>query len=358
MLKRPSGAARWVRAAGVWGIVLPLCLGQSCATIEPDPGPPGPQGPIGPQGLQGPQGAQGEDGQLRIYGNGSAGAFNAAATGELFALVTSDNLQFTDFTVNAGVTLTVPSGTIIRCTGTFTNNGTIVVSTGAAGGRQGASPGDGISQLAPGVGNTVAAGFVGDGGTPGLGLTAAEARTVLYVAPYLGGGGGAGRALNPGGDGGGSFLVLAQTAIVNPGSITADGTAGNVGSGGGGGGVVLLASPASINHTGAIFARGGAGGTGNGGGGYGAGGGGGGGIVHLLSPTITSTGTIDVSPGAGGIGNGSPNNAEHSGGSGGGASGGDGGVGGAYGNLSGSGSGSSGTVGHSLQTVADPTSLF
>lgn len=46
----------------------------------------------------------------------------------------NNNFQFTDFSVAAGVTLTVPSGTVIRCTGTFTNNGTIVVNTGAPGG--------------------------------------------------------------------------------------------------------------------------------------------------------------------------------------------------------------------------------
>src|SRR5262245_37476721 len=89
-------------------------------------------GAAGTPGTPGTPGAAGADGQLRIYGNGSAGA-RAIATDEDWTLTPVDDPQFTDFTVNAGVTLTVPSGTVIRGTGTFTNNGKIVVARFAAG---------------------------------------------------------------------------------------------------------------------------------------------------------------------------------------------------------------------------------
>jgi hypothetical protein len=48
-------------------------------------------------------------------------------------LIAPTNFQFTDLTVVPGVTLTVASGTVIRCTGTFTNNGTVDVLGAAVG---------------------------------------------------------------------------------------------------------------------------------------------------------------------------------------------------------------------------------
>jgi hypothetical protein len=52
---------------------------------------------------------------LRIYGNGAAGAKTVSAN-ENWNTTPPDDLQFTELTVDAGQTLTVPSGTVIRCT--------------------------------------------------------------------------------------------------------------------------------------------------------------------------------------------------------------------------------------------------
>jgi hypothetical protein len=95
--------------------VLPVMLiwaaGQGCGTSQVStPGPPGPPG---------------TDGQLRIYGDGSAGGVKVSATTDLLTLVPNGNFQFDNLTVDATATLNVPSGTVIRCTGTFTDNGSI-----------------------------------------------------------------------------------------------------------------------------------------------------------------------------------------------------------------------------------------
>src|SRR5262245_488799 len=114
-----------------------------------------------------------------------------------------------------------------------------------------------------------------------------------------------------GGEGGGSFTVLAMNSIFNSGTILATGGDGNagdaeaMGDGGGGGGFVLLASKGSVtNAAGALIdVRGGPGapaGTC-----AGPGGGGGGGIVHLISPTIVNDGTVLMDGGTAGA-NGTP----------------------------------------------------
>lgn len=65
------------------------------------------------------------------YGNGSSGALAISSSqdwtdagGDAPA---NEALQFTDITIGSGQTLTLPSGTVIRRTGTFTNNGTLAV---------------------------------------------------------------------------------------------------------------------------------------------------------------------------------------------------------------------------------------
>jgi hypothetical protein len=276
------------------------------------------------------------------------------------------NLQFVNFTIDAGVTLTVPSGAVIRCTGTFTNNGTIVVSYGERTNGQFASPGAGVSHAPAGNGgNSYDNSRNLPGASGGVGLSEAEATLLVTTAR----GGGAGGGLydpwisNPGGNGGGVLTILAQTAIINSstGVIHADGeTATFIASGGGAGGVVLLASPGSITQAGQITARGGNGTTTGLAFNAGAGGGGGGGIVHLLAPTITTTGgTVDVSGGNGQAGAAGSSGSRTSG-AGGGACGGNGGPGGGItadpGNeFSASGNGG---AGYSLQSTVDPTALF
>jgi hypothetical protein len=311
-------------------------------------------------GSVGPPGPAGADGQLRVYGDGSAGSLTLAADKDWTAddsIV--DNPQFVDLTVAAGVTLTVPSGITIRCTGTFTNDGTIVVATRIGSGDRFRSPDAGIGRRAAGSGQAVPNSFIGVEGDAGNGLSLAEAATLLSVGPRIAGGGGAGANNQAGGDGGGSLLVLANTAIVNRGTIQANGEGPlNAGGGGGGGGIVILASRGSVMNSGPIEARGAAGTNGVGVFGIGAGGGGGGGVVRLISPSIGGSGLLDVAGGAAGTGDGQPNSGDHSGGGGGGASGGDGGSGGSFSNLTGPYDGNPGQAGHALQTAADPTALF
>ncbi|WKZ57686.1 MAG: hypothetical protein QY326_03200 [Bdellovibrionota bacterium] len=90
-------------------------------------------------GDAGADGADGQAGELRIYGNGARGALSVSGATAL----TGANHQFTDITINPGAVFTVPSGAVLRCTGTFTNNGTITVTRFAAGAsRLGASNSD------------------------------------------------------------------------------------------------------------------------------------------------------------------------------------------------------------------------
>jgi hypothetical protein len=80
-------------------------------------------GATGPTGAPGSAGSEGADGSLRIYGDGSSGALNVATTTSWSG---SEALgQYTDCSIAAGVTLTVPTGTVLRCSGSFTNDGTI-----------------------------------------------------------------------------------------------------------------------------------------------------------------------------------------------------------------------------------------
>jgi hypothetical protein len=252
-------------------------------------------------GAMGLPGAPGVDGSLRIYGNGSAGAEVIAINESWLSGANPPvNIQFSDFTVNAGVTLNVPSGTVVRCTGTFTNNGTILVSTGAVGSKRSAYNNTMYENLMtsshPGVTRqSAASAAVGtgasaiQGGPGGEGLQPLQAR--LLVLPGTYGGGGGGSALGFGGQGGGSFVVIAQGAIANGGAINANGigAGGTFLGGGGGGGIVVLASKTSIDNGGTITANGGpgSGGVAN----SLASGGGGGGIIHFLAPTINAGAT-------------------------------------------------------------------
>src|SRR5207244_3958635 len=64
---------------------------------------------------------------ILAFGDGSAGDRLVAADEDWSdAAQLPANLQFADFIVNAGVTLTLPSGLTIRCAGFFLNRGHIV----------------------------------------------------------------------------------------------------------------------------------------------------------------------------------------------------------------------------------------
>jgi hypothetical protein len=316
-------------------------------------------------GAVGPPGAPGADGQLRIYGDGSAGNLLVSEDSSWETVVTDGNDQFGDCAVEAGVTLTVPSGTVIRCAGPFRNDGTIVVGPGGAGSVGGGSsgsgppvgPNPGVSLRAAGGGQLGPDTFIQSGGNGGIGLGIDRASALRD--PSAGGGGGGHALLSEGGDGGGGLLVLARDPLVNAGTIRADGANGaSGGSGAGAGGVVILASPISVTTTGAISAQGG-----NGagpGGNRGAGGGGGGGIVRLVAPTITvNADTIDVDGGTGGP-EGTASAGDRIGGGGGGACGGSGGSGGEIFNapFNDMEPGQDGAAGHIIESKISPTAIF
>jgi hypothetical protein len=317
---------------------------------------------FGVMGPGGGPGAPGADGQMRIYGNGSAGARTVPGNQTL----ADENVQYTDFTVAAGATLTVPSGTVIRCTGTFTNAGVIQVSAGARGAARSWRTEDidgayleahpGVSSGAAGGGEAGPAPAYFSGGYGGQGLDKTAARLLLHPGSNAGGGGGA--AAFDGAAGGGALTVLARGAIVNSGTVHADGAGGaSAGSGAGGGGIVILASPSSVTNEGAITAKGGAGGGTNSD--NGPGGGGGGGIVNLIAPVVAGEGGIDVDGGAAGIisGPGTVSGLK-AGGGGGGACGGNGGYGGSVGNNATYGTAGNGADGHVFRMQVDPTALF
>ena len=342
---------------------------QSLRGTEGATGPSGAQGATGaqgPQGVQGPQGndgidgaigATGADGTLRVYGDGSAGAKTFAAN----TIFQEANPQFTDVLINPGVTLTVPSGTVIRCNGTFDNQGAIVVQSGL---REAPKFGENGSLVSA----ASSAGLESIGGNGGTAMPIGIIRQTLRLGLLAGGNGYQERG-DIGGIGGGNFAVISRGAVVNAGSISANGSNATAQyRGGGGGGYVVLASATSVSNNSLIQANGA-----NGGAflstdvnftGYGPGGGGGGGIVHLIAPAVNNVGNIVVDGGAGGVGAGAGaiTGLLYFGGGGGGGAGGDGGAGGTVNpNNIGDNSvtaGEDGAIGQSLQTIADPTALF
>lgn len=324
--------------------------------------------------LQGPAGA---DGELRVYGDGSLGA-KTFSSSETYSDATA---MYTDVVINSGVTLIVPSGTVIRCTGSFVNNGTILVgNTGAAGVEVGTLAEGGLFfnadtsgvmpatvQAHPGISARAAmmpeVGTNGTSRTPGLGgigLSEFSARLIRYPGPFAGGAG-AGGVVQAGPSGGGSLVVLCGGSIVNNGAIKADAINAGTGVGGGGGGVIILASQTSVTSTSgsSLLARGGNGGISNSQ--SAVSGGGGGGIIHLMSPSINTVGaTISVAGGAAGTSSGASITANPStGGGGGGACGGNGGNGASVDVFNSGGVGATaGSTGHALTSLLDPTSLF
>src|SRR5262249_9364779 len=152
------------------------------------------------------------------------------------------NLQFGDFTVGQGQVVTVASGTVIRCLGAFTNQGTIQVETHALGSMfntlGNAVPyitfgNPGLSLRPPGMGiaaSSNASAAIGGIGAPGV--SRSVARSVLRPGP-IGGGGGGGSDSALGGSGGGTLTILCRGAITNGGTIEANGTGGSgIGRGG------------------------------------------------------------------------------------------------------------------------------
>jgi len=237
----------------------------------------------------------------RFYGDGSAGDYTVSMDENWYGTWSPLNLNFADFTIEAGTTLRVPAGTTIRCNGRFVNRGTLEVMSGAVGGRADTNrlshPGDtAVSTPLPEYG------MADDLSSNNYGSTIERARVIGSINSLrLGGAGGSG-AFYSGGNGGGLVRIYCSGEIVNQGRITAvgiDQPSSYNGGGGGGGGIVVLASRTGISNSGDIDVSGGNGGDGSPV--TGAGGGGGGGIVVLISPQIDETGAAyDVSGGLAG----------------------------------------------------------
>ena len=218
--------------------------------------------------------AMAADHAATVYGDGSAGDFIAAFG---VSPLEPSNPQFDNFTVPAGSTIHVPSGLTIRCKGTFTNSGTIIVDPAE-------SFGPGISRLPPSQ-------YIS-----GKAYPSKQLKTIFSIG-LEGGGTGFGGTL-----GGGALRVFAQGILTNTGAIRAIGGTARVGfqESGGGGGVVILASGTSLTQNGVVNASGGQGSpdiivgdyT------YAACGSGGGGLIRLLAPQIASTGQNIVFGGA------------------------------------------------------------
>jgi hypothetical protein len=285
------------------------------------------------------------------------------------------NLQFTDLTVAQGASIGVFSGSVIRCTGSLTNNGTINVLAAAGGGLTGDTNVDGDSltflyqppnpgwSLRLPTNGEVANNFgKADGGVRGSGITPGTA-TQLLQPGILGGGGGANSTGGSGGIGGGALVILVQGTFTNNGTIRANGGLGISSAGGGGGGIIIIGSKTAINNgTGSLVAQGGPSQNAFNSAAVieGSGGGGGGGIVHLLAPTITQ-GAIDVSGGLAGSVSDTPLSAPlHRAGAGGGGCGGGGGRGGSVpaGDPAMPEKGSDGQPGIIIITKLNPTFLF
>ena len=245
---------------------VPYALYAEKSNTPGPTGPAGPTGATGATGASGPTGAtgatgatgpQGPAGSLGAYGDGSAGALVISANTDWSTSPPANlSMEYTDFTVNSGVTLTVPSGTTIRATGNITINGTIVVKPGAIeGGNYIANPGVALktaSQASVGISNN-------SGGT---GLTTVSALS-LIKGRTNGGGSGARNPNNTGADGGGYIKIMTQGNLSIPatGSINVNGATcvnsnsaglGIPGGGGGAGGVIAFNQQGNIN-TGRIF---------------------------------------------------------------------------------------------------------
>ncbi|MBW4558463.1 MAG: hypothetical protein KME59_21560 [Trichormus sp. ATA11-4-KO1] len=212
---------------------------------------------------------------------------------------------FRDFTVPAGVSITIDKQARLFCSGNVSIQGVINITTAANGARP-FSTGT-ISTI--NIGGVTGTGLGAGSGSSGAGVT-----PYPYTAQPVGSGGGLGFAggdsgavaFGGAGSGGGSLWVEASGEITVSGSIVAKGTDASIGfitsgtnvlvsgSGGGSGGLVYLSSLVGVTctNTSVIDVRGGNGasavrvGTGSANGG----GGGGGGWLVLASPFNNTTG--------------------------------------------------------------------
>lgn len=249
---------------------------------------------------------------IKVFG-GSSTADKVCSQGEIFDL---GFYYFRDFTVPAGVSITVDKWARIFCSGVVNILGTVNVTPLAAG----AAPFAIYVNTNGGGGG----GLSGAGAGAGSGSSAYGGSPYSYGAQAYGSGGGLGfvfgnvgasTVLGAGGRGGGGLWIEAADYVYVSGTINAkgengssgsvsSGTASISGSGAGSGGLVLLSSLRSVTATtsAVLDVRGGNGGTAITnitGASVMGGSGGGGGQVALISPTNNTTGaTILLSGGS------------------------------------------------------------
>lgn len=213
------------------------------------------------------------------FGDGSDGSFNPVSN----TTINTDK-NYTEVNIPEGVTVTIDTPHVtLRCTGTFTNNGTINADGKAVNGGSvtygtgdGDAGGNGTSSNG-GAGGTARnkGGYPSYGGAGGavqfsssqgnnFDILCDDVQGVMFGS----GGGGGGNAYDvgtragAGGAGGGGITILA-TNIINKGTITANGEKGTNGSnyrggggGGGGGAIVMIAN--AISDTGTLSVAAGA----------------------------------------------------------------------------------------------------
>lgn len=324
-------------------------------------------GPTGVGGEVGPPGLDGKDGALDVYGSGTEDINMPDGAGPIPVI---QNVQFRNIYIGVGRVINIYEITTLRCTGSFTNNGTIRIYPYQRGVENSqiyesesfssyAVTHPGIAKSLPEVAEVGWNTALVRGGLGGKGLTVNQA---LSIITGLSGVSGGGSSLYRGAAGGGALTVLCNGPIVNNGTITArgenvsDSGGSGGGGGGGGGGIVILASRTSVTNTGTVTVRGGVGS--NSSSFAAAGGGGGGGLVHFLAPSALNEGVVDTLGGAPGVVSGPVTDTFRYAGAGGGASAGDGGTGGSIPVNDSSSGATSGGVGYFLITQKDPTGLF
>ena len=243
--------------------------------------------------------------QCFVCGTGADGVYTASNNTTLVG----GTYNYSSFTINSGVTVTVtgPTALTIHCTGNVVINGTLDASGG--------NGADGVTFSNAGVaGVGVAGGSNGGDGifsasTGPLDATSGAGSGAGIYGSGWSGGGGAGFSSNgqsSGGTGGagGPIYGTAQMTTVYGGSGGGGGSGGyNCGSGGGGagGGVIIISACGTftIGATGIIKCNGGNGGS-DGSGSCGGGGGGSGGSVWLSAASLTNNGSISAVKGTGG----------------------------------------------------------
>lgn len=189
-------------------------------------------------------------------GDGSDGDFRPTENTTISGLK-----QYRSVFIPAGVTVSVDKYVRICCQGAFVNIGTISANgQGAAGGTSGhaGTPGMAGSGGVGGARNDIPGGagyVVFDRGLSKDAATSLVADALRGYGYGAGGGSGGTSDAYPGGNGGGSIVIISNS-LKNIGVISANGTNGVVSAGGGGGGVVVLIAN-SIIEQGIITVNGG-----------------------------------------------------------------------------------------------------